>query len=71
MFEIHEIGGVRHQIYQRIRFWALTEIHFQWSAVARASCWKCSSINAFIPQWNFKRMHSILIIILKSHQNLK
>jgi hypothetical protein len=22
--------------------------------------WKCSSINAFIPQWNFKRMHSIL-----------
>ena len=35
-----------------------------------ASCWKCSSINAFIPQWNFKRMHSILIIIFKSHQNL-
>jgi hypothetical protein len=34
-----------------------------------ASCWKCSSINAFIPQWNFKRMHSILIIIFKSHQN--
>ena len=44
---------------------ALTEVHFQWSA----SCWKCSLINAFIPQWNFKRMHSILIIIFKSHQN--
>jgi hypothetical protein len=43
---------------------ALTEVHFQWSA----SCWKCSSINALIPQWNFKRMHSILIIIFKSHQ---
>jgi hypothetical protein len=41
---------------------ALTEVHFQWSA----TCWKCSSINAFIPQWNFKRMHSILIIIFKS-----
>ena len=27
--------------------------------------WKCTSVNAFIPQWNFKRMHSILI-----HQNL-
>jgi hypothetical protein len=39
---------------------ALTEVHFQWSV--RASCWKCISINAFIPQWNFKRMHSILII---------
>jgi hypothetical protein len=35
-----------------------------------ASCWKCSSINAFKPQWNFKRMHSILLIIFKSHQNL-
>jgi hypothetical protein len=34
------------------------------------SCWKCSSINAFIPHWNFKRMHSILIIIFKSHQNV-
>ena len=22
--------------------------------------WKCTSVNAFIPQWNFKRMHSIL-----------
>ena len=46
---------------------ALTEVHFQWGS---ASCWKCSSINAVIPQWNFKRMHSILIIIFKSHQNL-
>ena len=35
-----------------------------------ASCWKCSSINAFIPEWNFKRMPSVLIIIFKSHQNL-
>ena len=35
-----------------------------------SSCWKCSSINDFIPQWNFKRMHSILITIFKSHQNL-
>ena len=35
-----------------------------------ALCWKCSSINVFKPQWNFKRMHSILIIIFKSHQNL-
>ena len=25
---------------------------------------------AFITQWNYKRMHSILIIIFKSHQNL-
>ena len=52
---------------------ALTEIHFQWSAILkryRASCWKCNLINAFIPQWNFKRMHSILIIIFKSHQNI-
>ena len=32
--------------------------------------WKCTSVNAFIPQCNFKRMHSILIIIFKSHQNL-
>ena len=22
--------------------------------------WKYTSVNAFIPQWNFKRMHSIL-----------
>ena len=42
---------------------ALTEVHFQWSAI-------CSSINTFIPHWNFKRVHSILIIIFKSHQNL-
>jgi hypothetical protein len=27
-------------------------------------------IEIFIPQWKFKRMHSILIIIFKSHQNL-
>jgi hypothetical protein len=32
--------------------------------------WKCTSVNTFIPQWKFKRMHSILIIIFKSHQNL-
>ena len=48
---------------------ALTEVHFQWSAAA-LHWWKCSSINAFMPQWNFIRMHSILIIIFKSHQNL-
>jgi hypothetical protein len=24
------------------------------------SDWKCTSVNAFIPQWNFKRIHSIL-----------
>ena len=35
-----------------------------------ASCWKYSSINAFIPLWNFKRMHSILINIFKSHPNV-
>ena len=29
-----------------------------WSATALH--WKCTSVNAFIPQWNFKRMHSIL-----------
>jgi len=29
------------------------------------SCWKCDSINTFIPQWNFKRMHSILICIIQ------
>ena len=29
-----------------------------WSAIALH--WKCTSVNAFIPQWNFKRMHSIL-----------
>jgi hypothetical protein len=64
---------------------ALTEVHFQWSAIAlhvenvvRSTLsypnetlhWKCTSVNAFIPQWNFKRMHSILIIIFKSHQNV-
>jgi hypothetical protein len=30
-----------------------------WSA-ATALHWKCTSVNAFIPQWNFKRMHSTL-----------
>jgi hypothetical protein len=29
--------------------WSTTALH-----------WKCTSVNAFIPQWNFKRMHSIL-----------
>ena len=29
--------------------WSATTLH-----------WKCTSVNAFIPQWNFKRMHSIL-----------
>jgi hypothetical protein len=29
--------------------WSATTLH-----------WKCISVNAFIPQWNFKRMHSIL-----------
>jgi hypothetical protein len=48
---------------------ALTESTFSMKS-GSASCWKCSSINAFIPQWNFKRIHSILIIIFKSHQNL-
>jgi len=24
------------------------------------STWRCSSVNAFIPQWNLKKMHSIL-----------
>jgi hypothetical protein len=35
---------------------ALIELHFQHEALH----WKCTSVNAFIPQWNFKRMHSIL-----------
>jgi hypothetical protein len=43
----------------RFSIWSTTALH-----------WKCPSVNAFIPQWNLKRMHSILIIIFKSHQNL-
>jgi hypothetical protein len=35
---------------------ALIELHFQHEALH----WKCTSVNACIPQWNFKRMHSIL-----------
>ena len=43
---------------------ALTKVHFQWSVenVVRSTL--------SYPQWNFKRMYSILIIIFKSHQNL-
>jgi hypothetical protein len=51
-----------------IGIWNITTFS-TWSAVA-ALHWKCTSVNAFIPQWNFKRMHSILIIIFKSHQNV-
>jgi len=32
----------------------------RWSKHITALHWKCTSVNAFIPQWNFKRMHSIL-----------
>jgi hypothetical protein len=37
-----------------------------WSAVH----WKCTSVNAFIPQWNFKRMHSILIDIFSPKRDV-
>jgi hypothetical protein len=36
----------------------------------KSSGWQKKTKAPFIPQWNFKRMHSILIIIFKSHQNL-
>ena len=30
------------------------------STFSTALHWKCTSVNSFIPQWNLKRMHSIL-----------
>jgi hypothetical protein len=40
-----------------------------WSASALH--WKCTSVNAFIPQWNFKRMHSILKSKVTTHVQRK
>jgi hypothetical protein len=43
-------------------FWSLIGVWKHWSNYIfnMALHWKCTSVNAFIPQWNFKRMHSIL-----------
>ena len=39
--------------------WSTTALH-----------WICTSVNAFIPQWNFKRMHSILKWKARFYNNL-
>jgi hypothetical protein len=56
---LHLTSSWRHV---QVRIWVSLgcETSLTFSTCKVALHWKCTSVNAFIPQWNFKRMQSIL-----------
>jgi hypothetical protein len=55
-------------------FWSFIWVWKRWSNYifnmkSYCASLKCTSVNAFIPQWNFKRMHSILRCFFLYHRS--